>query len=185
MKLVRMILPLSLLAMCGFAQDVRYNFDKTANFSSYKTFKWVQPKDAPTMDQLTDQQLRSAIEAELAKKGLTKTEGDTADLFVAMQVTLGQEKQVNSYSSDFGYGPGYGRWYGSGMGSSTSTSTTTTIHVGELGLDVYDSAKKTLVWRGVATKTLDPKAKPDKRQKNITKGVTKLLKNYPPPPPKS
>ena len=30
-------------------------------------------------------------------------------------------------------------------------------------------------------KTLDPKAKPDKQQKNLTKAVEKLLKNYPPP----
>jgi hypothetical protein len=36
------------------------------------------------------------------------------------------------------------------------------------------------VWRGVATKTLDPKAKPDKKEKNIAKAVTKLMKNYPP-----
>jgi hypothetical protein len=41
-------------------------------------------------------------------------------------------------------------------------------------------AKKGLVWRGVASKTIDPKAKPDKSQKNITKSVAKLLKNYPP-----
>jgi len=45
---------------------------------------------------------------------------------------------------------------------------------------MYDSAKKELVWRGTASKTLDPKAKPDKQQKNIKKAVDKLLKNYPP-----
>jgi hypothetical protein len=45
---------------------------------------------------------------------------------------------------------------------------------------MYDSAKKDLVWRGTATKTIDPKAKAEKQQKNITKAVTKLLKNYPP-----
>jgi len=28
---------------------------------------------------------------------------------------------------------------------------------------------------------LDPKAKPEKREKNIAKAVEKLLKNYPPP----
>jgi hypothetical protein len=66
-----------------------------------------------------------------------------------------------------------------------STGTTSTIHIGEVGLDMYDAAKKQLVWRGTASKTLNPKAKPDKRQKNIDKGVVKLLKNYPPPPPKS
>ena len=45
---------------------------------------------------------------------------------------------------------------------------------------MYDSAKKELVWRGVASKTIDPKAKPEKQQKNITKAVDKLFKNYPP-----
>jgi len=186
MKLLRGLLPLSLLAMGAVAQDVRYNFDSAANFAAYKTYKWVEVKDAPRMDQLTDQQLRSAIEAELAKKGLTKTEGENADLFVALQVAIGQEKEFSSYSTDFGYGAGWGRgWYGGGMGSTMTTGQTSTIYVGELGLDMYEAAKKQLVWRGKATKTLDPKAKPDKRQKNIQKGVAKLLQNYPPPAKKS
>jgi hypothetical protein len=186
MKLARLILPLSLLAICGFAQDVRYNFDKGATFSDYKTYKWVKVKDAAEMNQIVDQQVRGAIEAELAKKGLTKTEGDNADLYIAYQVTIGQEKEFSSYSTDFGYGPGWGRgWYGGGMGSTMTTGQTTTIHIGELALDMYDAGKKNLVWRGVASKTLDAKAKPEKRQKNLGKGIAKLLKNYPPPPPKS
>jgi hypothetical protein len=45
---------------------------------------------------------------------------------------------------------------------------------------MYNSAGKDLVWRGVVSKTLDPKAKPEKRQKNLTKALTKLFKNYPP-----
>ncbi|SPE23898.1 hypothetical protein SBA3_1040018 [Candidatus Sulfopaludibacter sp. SbA3] len=58
-------------------------------------------------------------------------------------------------------------------------------YIGELALDVYDPTSKQIVWRGAASKTLDAKAKPEKRQKNLTKGVAKLLKNFPPPPPKS
>jgi hypothetical protein len=187
MKLVRMILPLSLFAICGFAQDVRYNFDKAANFGQFKTFKWVQVKDAPKLNPLVDQQVRSAIEAGLASKGLTKASGENADLWIAYQFTLSQEKEFNTYSSDFGYGAGWGRgWYGGGMGGSTMSSTTTsTIHAGELALDMYDPTAKQIVWRGTAAKTLDAKAKPEKRQKNLTKGVTKLLKNFPPPPGKS
>jgi len=56
------------------------------------------------------------------------------------------------------------------------------VYVGQLDLSMYDSAQKELVWRGVASKTLDPKAKPEKKQKNIIKAVQKLLKKYPPPP---
>jgi hypothetical protein len=66
------------------------------------------------------------------------------------------------------------------MSSTTTTGSTTTIYIGQLGVDMYESAKKDLVWRGVASKTIDPKAKPEKQQKNITKAVEKLLKNYPP-----
>ena len=63
---------------------------------------------------------------------------------------------------------------------STTTGSTSTIYVGQLVLDMYDSVNRDLVWRGVASKTLDPKAKPDKQEKNLTKAVKKLLKNYPP-----
>jgi hypothetical protein len=70
-------------------------------------------------------------------------------------------------------------WYGGG-GTTTTTGQTSTIYTGQLGLDMYDSAQPDLVWRGVVSKTIDPKAKPDKREKNLKKAVAKLLKNYPP-----
>lgn len=188
MRLLRVVLPLSLVAICGFAQDVRYNYDKNADFSKFRTYKWVQIKDSQQVDQLTDQQLKSAVEEELAKKGLRLSTGEQADLLIGYQVAISAEKQFSSYSSDFGYGPGWGRgWYGygGGMGSSMTTGQTSTIHIGEVGLDMYDPTAKQLVWRGSATKELNPNAKPDKREKNIKKATAKLLKNYPPPKPKS
>jgi Domain of unknown function (DUF4136) len=57
---------------------------------------------------------------------------------------------------------------------------TSTIYIGQLALDMYASTPQKLVWRGVASKTLDPKAKPEKQQKNLDKAVAKVLKNYPP-----
>jgi len=35
---------------------------------------------------------------------------------------------------------------------------------------MYDSAKKDLVWRGVASKTIDPKAKPEKQKEHYESG---------------
>jgi hypothetical protein len=183
MNLFRFIVPLSLLATCGFAQDVRYNYDRSTDFSKYKTYKWVEIKDAGRLSQLADQQVKSAIDAELSKKGLVKVDGDS-DLRVGYQPAIQQEKQFNSYSSGFGpswgYGAGWGRGYG-GFESSTTTGQTSTIHIGAVGFDVYDAGKQQLIWRGEVSKTLDPKAKPDKQQKNLAKAVAKLLKNYPPP----
>jgi len=184
MRAVRLILVITLLAIGAWAQDVRYNFDSGADFSKYKSFKWVQIKGVEPLNQIADGQLKSAVDEELAKKGVHRTEADTADLFVGYQVSLNQEKEITSYDSGWGYGPGWGGgWYGGGGG--ISTSTTSTISIGQLDLDMYDSSAKKLVWRGTASKTLDPKAKPDKREKNLRKGVAKLLKNYPPPPKKT
>ena|SRR5215469_7488474 len=178
MKLIQTILPLILLAGAALAQDVRYNFASGANFEKYRTYKWVKIQGAEQTDQITDQQIKSAFDAELAKKGLMRTENDSADLYVAYQVALTSEKQMTVFNSGWGYGPGWG-WYGYG-GGGISTATTSTIPIGQIDLDMYDPAGKQLVWRGTASKTLDPKAKPEKRQKNMAKAAQKMLKNYPP-----
>jgi hypothetical protein len=105
------------------AQDVRYNFAQGDDFSKYKTYKWVSIKNADQVDELTAKQITSALDAELAKKGLTKTDGDSADLYVGYQTAIGTEKELNSYNSGWGYGPGWGgRWYGGGMGIILSSS---------------------------------------------------------------
>ncbi|WP_158752137.1 DUF4136 domain-containing protein [Acidobacterium sp. S8] len=168
------------IASSALGQDVRYNFDKNADFSTFKTYKWVTLKGATPMDDLTDKQIKEAIDAQLATKGLTKVEGDDANLLIGYQAAVGTEKQFTSYDSGWGYGPGwYGRgWYGGGGGMTTGQ--TSTIYTGQLAVDMYSPAGHDLVWRGVVSKTLDPKAKPDKRQKNLTKALTKLFKNYPP-----
>ena len=179
---VRFVLPLVLLlasAGAAFAQDVRYNFDQEANFSSFKTYKWVVIKGASQLSDLADRQVKAAVDAELAKKGLTKTDADTADLYIGYQAGVGQEKQYTSFDTGWGYGPGWhGGWYGGGGGMTTGT--TSTIYIGQLALDMYASQPHKLVWRGVASKTIDTEAKPEKQQKNLAKAVAKMLKKYPP-----
>lgn len=181
------LLPLILLlagAPTAFAQDVRYNYDNQANFSAFKTYRWVTIKGSPQLQDLPDRQVKAAVDAELAKKGLMKSESENADLYIGYQAAVTQEKEFTSFDTGWGAGPGwYGRgWYGAGGGMTTGT--TSTIYVGQLALDMYSPGPKTLVWRGVASKTLDAKAKPEKQQKNLAKAVEKMLKNYPPPPPK-
>jgi uncharacterized protein DUF4136 len=184
---MKRLLPLSVLLLVigtgrALAQDIRYNFDSSANFATFKTYKWVVIKGATQLSDLADRQVKAAVDAELAKKGLTKTDADSADLYIGYQAAVGQEKEYTSFDTGWGYGPGYGRagWYGGGGGMTTGT--TSTIYVGQLALDMYQVAPKTLVFRSVASKTLDTEAKPEKQQKNLTKAVEKMLKNYPPKP---
>jgi len=165
----------------ALGQDIRYNFDKDTDLSKLKTYKWVVIKGATQADNLTDKQIKTAVDAQLAAKGLTKAEGDDADLYVGYQTAIGKETQFTSYDTGgWGYGTGWyrGGWYGGG----TTTGQTSTIYNGQLVIDMYNPQGHDLIWRGVVSKTLDPKAKPEKREKNLNKALTKLFKNYPPKP---
>jgi hypothetical protein len=178
------VLPLALMlaaASSALAQDVRYNFDKSTDFSKLKTYKWVILKDAPKLSDLVDKQIKEAVDAELAKKGLTKSDNDSADLYVGYQAGVTKEKEFTTFNSGWGYGPGWygGGWYGGGGGMTTGQ--TNTIYIGQLAVDFYVPVAHNLVWRGVASKTIDTEAKPEKQQKNLAKAVAKLLKNFPPP----
>jgi hypothetical protein len=153
------------------AQDVTYNSAPGTDFSKFKTYKWVKVEGAEYPDQILDGQIKQSIDSQLAAKGLTKTDSDTADLFVAYQVSISQEKQWNAYGGGAGWR----------MGGGMATATSSTLQVGTLAFDVYDQAGKQLIWKGTATKTLNPPKDPDKKQKNLDKAVAKLLKNYPPP----
>ena len=182
MKLINSCLVLICLASAGMAQDVRYNFAKGVDFNQFKTYRWGVSHDEEKLDQLTDSQIRSAIDAEMAKKGYTRTAEGRADLLFVYDPSTRHEKQFTMVSNDWGYGRGWGRrWYFGGPGPMVTTGQTSTIQVGEVALDIYGSANHELIWRGVASKTLDPNMKPDKWQKTIQTGAQRLLKNFPPP----
>ena len=171
-------------AAAASAQDIKYNFAPGTDFTKYKTYKWARVPNVQYPNQILDTQIIQAIDTQLATKGLSKTDGDSADLIVTYQAAVNQEKQWNSYSTGDG-GWGYGRWggwggYGGGM--STTTTTSETINVGSLDVDIYDAAAKNQVWKGQATKTLGSGKDPAKVNKNLNKAMAKLFKKYPPPP---
>jgi hypothetical protein len=169
---VRIALQMGLVVLvCGFvaAQDIKTNYVPGTDFSKYKTYKWVNIEGAQKPDQIVDQQITQAINAQLASKSLTKTDDDKADLFVGYQVSIAQQTEWKAYGTG-------GRRWGGGMGTATSS----TIQIGTLGLDFYDSGAEKLLWRGTATKTLNPSKDPQKNQDRLNKAVAKLLKDFPP-----
>src|SRR5204862_561832 len=74
---------LVLLFWCGAAaaQDIKFNYLPGTDFSKYKTYKWVRIPKADYPNQILDGQIMQAIDAQLALKGLTKTEDANADLY--------------------------------------------------------------------------------------------------------
>jgi hypothetical protein len=157
-----------LACTAALAQDVTSNAMHGTDFTKYKTYKWVAIQGASYPNQILDVQIKNSIDSQLSPKGMTRTDTDKADLYIGYQASIEQEKEWNAY------GTGGLRW-GGGM----ATATSSTISIGTLVLDMYDPTSKQLVWTGRATKTIDPNAKQEKRQKNLDNAMQKLLRNFP------
>jgi hypothetical protein len=167
-----------LLTVAAVAQKVEYNFERGTDFSKFKTYKWQRAEKARYPEDYIDRILTAAIDEQLVAKGLTKIEGEAADLYVIYQLAIKEDVMWSSFSSEVG-------WAGS-VGSRPFTVATTMtppekIRVGWMILDLYDVSQKKLVWQASATKTLSDTNDPNKMGKNARKAMAKIFKKYPPP----
>lgn len=162
-----------LLPVLALAQKTSFDFDKSADLSKFKTYSL---KDGTKVgNPLIDNRIVAAIEAQLAAKGMAKSDA-APDMVVVYHVAFDKKQDITAYSSG-GYG-GYGYRWGGGWG--TTDVRVNEILVGTLIIDVADSTKKEVVWRGMGVKEVDTQAKAEKRDKNIASAVEKILKNFPP-----
>jgi hypothetical protein len=164
------------VAAVSFAQDVKTDYDHSANFSQYKTFSWekVQTKDPLMVDRIKD-----AVNSALSAKGWTLVpSGGDVEVF-AIETTQDQQTLDTFYN---GFGGGR-RWGGFGGGFGDATTTVDTYKVGTLVVDLFDAKTEKLIWRSSASDTLSSNA--DKNTKNLDKGVNKMFQHFPPAPKKS
>jgi hypothetical protein len=166
---------LSFVSAGAFAQDVKVDFDKAADFTKYKTFaiklgtSWNNP--------LSEKRVLAEIQQGLTEKGWTATTDDAkADAIVVLHGATEKQKSLNTFYSG-GYG-GYGWRGGWGGGMSSSTTTVDEYTVGTLVVDIFDAKSKQLVYRGTASDELSNK--PEKNAKKLAKASDKLFKDFPP-----
>jgi len=153
-----------LLATLVFAK-VSVDYDDTVSFTQYKTYAWK--KGTPASDSLIQAHIVNAIDAELASKDFTKTNGKP-DLYLVVHASTKKHTQV--VGSYLGYSSKTGHW-----GRQHDTAT---VRIGTLMVDLLDGKSSQLVWRGVATETLSENLKNPK--KLIDKEVRKMFKRFPP-----
>jgi hypothetical protein len=169
MKKLIKVTALMWLAVTAFAQEVQFDYDRSANFNAYKTYQWVDSNRVQVGDQLLDKNIKRAVDGQLTGKGLRRVESD-GDLLIGYQAAISKEKQFDGLPS----GP---PWWGN---SGNTRVTSSTIEIGKLVIVLFDPATKQLVWRGSAAKTLNINENPDKNYQNLEKAMAKLFKNYPP-----
>jgi hypothetical protein len=167
---------------CSSTLKVTSDYDKSVNFSQYKTFAMDTMQLSRKINELNQQRILNAIRAELRKKGLT--ESANPDLLVETTAILKDQQSVTANTNYTGGAYGYGGYYrpygwgGVGMSSSYTTYNVQNYTNGSLIIALVDAKLKTLVWEGIGNKDLDQAPKnPDE---NIPKAVAMILENYPP-----
>lgn len=166
-------------------QKTLRDYDRSKDFSAYKTYAWqkdepmaivrADPDDEQISSEQADQLIRKQVEEMLSKKGLTKADRESADLllsyFLVAQYDLGVEQ----------YDPGASGWdrmdYGHWRPFYEPGQDNRLTRKGTLTLDFIDRKDKKLAWRGSATDTV--KAARD-TPRRIRKAISKLLKDFPP-----
>ena len=73
MKLINLAVLMS-LGVAAFAQEVQFDYDRSANFNAYKTYQWVDYKAVQVGDELLDRDIKRAVDEQLAGKGLRRVE---------------------------------------------------------------------------------------------------------------
>lgn len=162
---------LALTAGHASAQSVTWDYDKEADFARYTTYVWV--RGTPVPDEMNHKRVIAAVDSQLVLRGLRPAPaGSDPDLLIAYHANFSRDVQINAYVSD--WGP---RRLG---GMRTGTARAEELLTGTLIVEMWDVRAESVVWRGIATREIDVKASPDKREKNINKAAEKLFKHYPP-----
>lgn len=162
-----------LLSTAGGAADVRYNYAANADFTQFKTYRWDE-RGPLAPHELFDQQIRTAIEAELAKKDLTPFKGTRPDVIIRYHFAASREVQTSTVGGGRVITPS-----GRVRGTAPRVVATSVERVGTLSFDMY-TPDRHQVWHSVAEKKIEFKENPDKQAKNIANVVESMLKKYPP-----
>ena len=176
MKLKTMVLAGVVLAVAGgaWAQDVKVDYDKSANFGAIKTFSIKL--GTSWGNEIGQKRVLDEFTQALTEKGWKVAPEGQADAQVVLHGATETKRSLNTFYSGMG-GYGYRGWGGMG-GMGTATTTESEYTVGTLVADIFDKTGKSLLWRGVAQDELSDKA--EKNVKKLGKATDKLFKDFPP-----
>lgn len=161
-----------LFATASIAQQVKTDYDRSADFNQFKTYSWERVEVQNT---LWIDRIKAAVNAALTAKGWTPVESGGDVSIVAMEMSQ-NHRTLNTFYDGFGGGWGWRGGFGGGFGDATTT--VDNYKVGTLVVDLFVSNTKKLLWRGSASDTISDKS--DKNIKNLDKGVEKMFDHFPP-----
>lgn len=178
---------LSILALAAVASgcasdNIRSDYDPTADFSQYNTYNFFADAgpEQTNYQSFFSQYMVTAITKELEQRGYVKS--NDPDLLVNFNAILREKTDVRttpapSYGGGYyGYRGGfYDPWGGYGMATETHVSQYTE---GTFNIDLVDARAKKLVWEAVGTGKISQKVL-DELEERVYAGVPKFFAKYP------
>ena len=151
---------------------VNYDYNKTTNFSTYKTYQYYADMKTGLSD-LDTERLLNAIDAKLKVKGLNVSEDP--DFFIDIKSAEYQALQRQTVGVGIG---GSGRNVVGGISIGLPLGQANINR--QITIDFVDENKKQLFWQAISESSFNLKATPEKREVRLHAIVEKVLSGYPP-----
>ncbi len=170
------------LAGCASSSRILFDYDRGADFGSYRTYNFMEGAGPDTGDYQSffTRYMIDAITIEMEKRGYTKS--DNPDLLVNFNAVLQDKTKVSTSPAPmtggyYGYRGGYYSGWGAGYGYATETHVSQYTE-GTFNIDIVDNARKQLVWEAVWVGRVSEDALENLEQ-GVREGVPKFFAGYP------
>lgn len=164
------------LASACASPKIGYDYDRSADFTTYRTYEWMPDSRSPTGDRrvdndLVDARIRSAVDRQLRGKGYTNPAAGQPDFYVVYHAAV----------RDMMKGASTQRYIGDrATGLYTTINNIEPYKDGALLIDIVDGATQRLVWQGTASAEVDPGMTAKERDERITRVVKAMFEHFPP-----
>jgi hypothetical protein len=186
-RLLALLPLLVLLAGCGGGVTVSTDYDQTADFSNWKTYRWAERsetgrKDPRVYNDLLERRIQEAVDATLQEKGYRKITEGTPDFYAAWHGAIETKVDVTTVYDDYRYNWGY--WDPLYYRPTAQSTYVNEYDQGTLILDLIDAdggeeGKPVLVWRSTLSKVVDSR-NVGRDPEKMRKAAEALLNGFPP-----
>lgn len=172
------LVALMFLLGAGCGSPYKSDYEPDHDFSSYRSYRWLEPNEPP-LDALAGNPLLKrrfvkAVDQVLQAMGYVPADSNEPDFQVYVHGTVQQRMHVHE-----GVTVGYG-YYGRYGGMDIRHMDVSYYDEGTLILDIIDSPKSELVWRGWVTQVIHDYRDPRQAEAAADKAVRGILANFPP-----
>jgi len=172
-----LIATIALISSCGPTLKVSSDYDRSADFTAYKTFSMYDLKTTGGVNQLNKDRITKYIKAEMKNRGF-KENNSNPDLMVNAVTVIKDKRSLVARSDFYGYGGFYRPYtYWRAPASANTTVSTYEYKDGSLVIDVVDAKTRKMIWEGTANAQFD--RKPQNPEEAISKTVSKIMEEFP------